>query len=68
MAFLPYSTPFFSAVTFSATLPVGSHHEHPEGENWPEIRFCDYASAANLWEPGNACRVWFPIEWEPSER
>ena len=67
--FIPVRSPSEDIwMTFSATLPVGSHHEHPEGENWPEIRFCDYASAANLWEPGNACRVWFPIEWEPSER
>ena len=50
-------------MTFSATMPLGSHHENPEGYNWPEIRFCDYASAGNLWEPGNAYRTWFPVEY-----
>ncbi|MBQ7188202.1 MAG: glycoside hydrolase family 127 protein [Kiritimatiellae bacterium] len=50
-------------MTFSATVPMGSHHENPEGFNWPEIRFCDYASAGNLWEPANAYRTWFPVEY-----
>ena len=67
--FLPVRSPSEDVwMAFSAPLPVGSHHENPEGSNWPQIHFCDYASAANLWEPGNACRVWFPVEWLPNER
>ncbi|MBQ9430877.1 MAG: glycoside hydrolase family 127 protein [Kiritimatiellae bacterium] len=54
-------------MTFSATIPLGSHHENPEGFNWPEIRFCDYASAGNLWQPSNSYRVWFPVEYNLGE-
>ncbi len=54
-------------MTFTASLPVGSHTENPEGRINPTIHFCDYASAANLWEPGNACRVWFQSEYGPHE-
>ena len=67
--FLPVRSPSEDIwMSFSAALPMGSHHENPEGSNWPQIHFCDYASAANLWEPSNACRVWFPVEWSPDER
>jgi len=52
-------------MTFTASLPVGSHHENPEGRTNPTIHFCDYASAGDLWEPGNAYRVWFPVEFHP---
>ena len=52
-------------MAFTASLPVGSHHENPEGRTNPTIHFCDYASAGDLWEPGNAYRVWFPVEYHP---
>ena len=29
--------------------------------------FCDYASAGDLWQPSNVYRVWFPIEYGPTE-
>ena len=54
-------------MTFTASLPVGSHHEHPEGAVRSTVHFCDYASAGNLWEPSNAYRVWFPVEYGPAE-
>jgi len=54
-------------MTFTASLPVGSHHENPEGHTYPTIRFCDYASAGDAWEPGAHYRVWFPIEYGPHE-
>ena len=50
-------------MTFTASLPIGSHHEHPEGAVNTTVHFCDYASAGNLWEPANAYRVWFPMEY-----
>ncbi len=68
MAFQPTRAPsddFWMA--FTASLPVGSHHENPEGRINETIHFCDYASAANLWQPTNACRVWFPIELGPTD-
>jgi len=52
-------------MTFTASLPVGSHSENPEGRNPATIRFCDYASAGNLWSPLDHYRVWFPVEDGP---
>ena len=54
-------------MAFSATLPIGSHHENPEGANGLAVMFCDYASAGNLWQPANFYRTWFPIEYGPGE-
>ena len=54
-------------MAFSATLPIGSHHENPEGANGLAVMFCDYASAGNLWQPSNYYRTWFPIEYGPEE-
>jgi len=54
-------------MAFSATLPIGSHHENPEGANGLAVMFCDYASAGNLWQPANYYRTWFPIEYGPGE-
>ena len=54
-------------MTFSATLPLGSHHENPEGQNPETVFFCDYASAGNTWHRDNFYRTWFPIEWGPTE-
>lgn len=68
-AFTPARSPSEDIwMAFTASLPVGSHHENPEGYTFPTIHFCDYASAANLWEPGNACRTWFPVEYGPHEK
>jgi DUF1680 family protein len=54
-------------MTFSATLPIGSHHENPEGANWATVMFCDYASAGNLWRTDNYYRTWFPVELGPAD-
>ena len=68
--------PTFSAVrspsdsiwmAFSATLPLGSHSENPEGRYPETVFFCDYASAGNTWDRDNHYRTWFPIEWGPTE-
>ena len=70
------SMPTFSAVrvptddmwmAFSATLPIGSHHENPEGALPTTVFFCDYASAGNEWREGNFYRTWFPVEYGPTE-
>ena len=54
-------------MAFSAVLPLGSHHENPEGEHWTPVTFCDYASAGNLWRPDNFYRTWFPEEYSQFE-
>lgn len=68
--------PTFSAVrtpsdniwmAFSATLPIGSHHENPEAGNPTTVFFCDYASAGNAWTRDNFYRTWFPVEYGPNE-
>ena len=50
------------AMAFAAVLPLGAHSENPDGALPSVVRFCDYASAANLWRPDNACRLWLPVE------
>lgn len=55
-------------MTFSATLPLGSHHANPEGANPATVFFCDYASAGNLWRRKNYYRTWFPVEIPPESR
>ena len=52
---------------FSATLPIGSHTENPEGRLPETVYFCDYASAGNTWRRTNYYRTWFPIEYGPTE-
>ena len=54
-------------MTFSATLPIGSHTENPEGRLPETVFFCDYASAGNTWQRTNHYRTWFPIERGPTE-
>lgn len=54
-------------MAFSATLPIGPHHENPEGSNPTTVFFCDFASAGNGWCRDNYYRTWFPIEWSPAE-
>ena len=54
-------------MAFSATLPVGSHHENPEGALPTTVFFCDYASAGNEWRRDNFYRTWFPVEYGPAE-
>ena len=54
-------------MAFSATLPVGSHHENPEGHLPTTVFFCDYASAGNTWHRDNYYRTWFPVEYGPEE-
>jgi DUF1680 family protein len=45
----------------AAPLPAGSHTEDPDNGVLPDVvRFTDYASAGNLWTPGNRYRVWLP--------
>ena len=68
--------PMFSAVrspsdeiwmAFSATLPIGAHHENPEGANPRTVSFCDFASAGNSWKRDDFYRTWFPEELGPTE-
>ena len=54
-------------MAFSATLPVGSHHENPEAALPTTVFFCDYASAGNTWTRDNYYRTWFPVEFGPEE-
>ena len=54
-------------MTFSAVLPLGQHHANPEGAHWTQVRFCDYASAGNLWRQDNYYRTWFPEEYDQFE-
>ena len=54
-------------MAFSATLPIGSHHENPEACLPTTVFFCDYASAGNTWTRDNHYRTWFPVELGPSE-
>ena len=54
-------------MAFSATLPIGSHHENPEGRLPTTVFFCDYASAGNTWRRDNYYRTWFPVEFQPTE-
>ena len=49
-------------LTVAAVLPLGVHSENPDGALPSVVRFCDYASAANLWRPDNDSRTWFPVE------
>ena len=49
----------------SAALPVGGHDENPEGARQTRVHFCDYASAGNLWRPGNSYRTFFPLDFGP---
>ena len=54
-------------MAFSATLPIGSHHENPEGALPETVTFCDFASAGNTWRRDNFYRTWFPVEYGPEE-
>jgi DUF1680 family protein len=54
-------------MAFSATLPIGSHHENAEGRHPATVFFCDYASAGNTWHRDNFYRTWFPVEYGPTE-
>jgi len=54
-------------MAFSATLPIGSHHENPEASLPTTVFFCDYASAGNAWQRDNFYRTWFPIEYGNNE-
>ena len=54
-------------MVFSATLPMGSHHENPEGAYPETVFFCDYASAGNTWRRDNYYRTWFPMEYGITE-
>ena len=46
----------------SIPLPMGTHRENPENNLLSEVRFCDFASAGNTWDPTSSYRVWLPIE------
>ena len=54
-------------MAFTATLPVGSHHENPEGALPSTVFFCDYASAGNTWHRDDFYRTWFPVERGPEQ-
>ena len=55
------------AMCWSCDLPLGSHWENPDGRRFTTVRFCDYASAGNLWSPLNYYRTWLPVEYTPYE-
>jgi DUF1680 family protein len=66
--FSPVRTPSDDVwMAFSATLPIGSHHENPEAQLPTTVFFCDYASAGNTWSRDHYYRTWFPIEYGPAE-
>ena len=49
----------------AAPLPLTTHDESPR-EGLPRtVRFCDYASAGNLWRPDNAYRTFLPLDYDP---
>ena len=54
-------------MTYSATLPLGGHHENPEGANETTVFFCDYASAGNTWTRDNYYQTWYPEELRPTD-
>ena len=54
-------------MAFSATLPLGLHHENPEASKPTTVFFCDYASAGNEWRRDNYYRTWFPVEYGSAE-
>lgn len=54
-------------MAYSATLPLGGHHENPEGKNLSTVFFCDYASAGNAWCSDNQYRCWFEEELGPND-
>jgi DUF1680 family protein len=51
----------------SARLPVGGHDENRDRRAFATVKFCDYASAGNLWSPSNYYRVWFPLSHNPTK-
>ena len=66
--FAPVRTPSDDIwMAFSATLPIGSHHENPEAALETTVFFCDYASAGDCWTRDNFYRTWFPVEYCPAE-
>lgn len=44
------------------TLPMGLHSESPEHRRPKMVKFCDFSSAGNTWQPDSAYRLWLPIE------
>ena len=50
-------------MAYSASLPIGTHTEHPDGRRPQTVFFCDYASAGNTWTRANFYRTWFPVEY-----
>ena len=52
-------------MTFSAVLPIGAHHENPEGVHGRAVTFCDFSSAGNSWKRDDYYRTWFPEEQGP---
>ncbi len=54
-------------MAFSATLPIGSHHENSDGALRQTVAFCDDASAGNTWHRDNFYRTGFPEEYGPTD-
>ena len=54
-------------MVFETALPLGLNWVGENGKLPLSVRFCDYASAANMWSPENACRVWLPEEYGRNE-
>ena len=51
----------------SAKLPMGGHDENLDRRSFATVKFCDYASAGNLWSPSNYYRVWIPLTRNPAD-
>lgn len=51
----------------SARLPIGGHDENLDRRMFATVKFCDYASAGNLWSPANHYRVWLPLSLNPAK-
>lgn len=50
---------------WSARMPLGCHSENEDGRRFTTVRFCDFASAGNRWDPKNYYRTWLPVEKMP---
>jgi DUF1680 family protein len=69
---VPFDVEHFSnmdgmRMVVSAKLPIGGHDENLDRRCLATVKFCDYASAGNLWSPMNYYRVWIPLTRNPAD-
>jgi hypothetical protein len=62
-----FSTQDDMRMVVSARLPIGGHDENLDRRAFTAVKFCDYASAGNLWSPSNYYRVWLPLTHNPTK-